>query len=62
MGTFSKTTEWVQNKKTGTVGLVVSRYINTFNKKAMVEVATNGIMAKSERAYWLASSVNDHHA
>lgn len=54
--------EWVRNKKTGTEALVVSRYIDTFSGKAKIEVALTGIMAKSHRAYWLASSCNDLHA
>lgn len=56
------TNEWVKNKKTGTTALVVSRYIDTFSGKAKIEVAITGIMAKSHRAYWLASSVEDLHA
>lgn len=48
--------EWIKNTKTGTVGTVVSRYINMSNGKPMVEVAILGVLAKSQRAYWLASS------
>ena len=54
--------EWVSNKKTGTKALVVSRYLDTFSGKAKIEVAVTGIMAKSHRAYWLASSCDDLHA
>lgn len=56
------TNEWVNNKKTGTNALVISRYVDTFTGKAKIEVAVTGIMAKSHRAYWLASSVEDFHA
>jgi hypothetical protein len=56
------TEEWVRNRKTGNVALVISRYINSFNNKPMIEVAPLGILAKSQRAYWLASSVEDAHA
>lgn len=56
------TNEWVKNKKTGTNALVISRYVDTFTGKAKIEVAVTGIMAKSHRAYWLASSVEDNHA
>lgn len=55
------TQEWVINKKTNSIGLVVSRYNDLRTGKAKVEVAVAGIMAKSERAYWLASSTTDHH-
>lgn len=54
--------EWVRNAKTGSIGLVMSRYIDARTNKPKVEVAIMGIKAVSHRAYWLKSSVEDHHA
>lgn len=47
-------TEWVRNTKTGSVGQVVCRYINTRTHKPMVQVKAVGQL---KDAYWLASHV-----
>lgn len=54
MLTYPATTEYVRNIKTGTVGQVVCRYINTKTGKPMVQVKP---LSQMKDAYWLASHV-----
>lgn len=54
MLTYPKTTEWVRNTKTGTVGQVVCRYNRTTDGKAIVQVRP---ISQMKDAYWQASHV-----
>lgn len=46
--------EWTRNTKTGSQGIVVTRYVNTRTGKAMVQVEV-GVRT----AYWLAAHTEE---
>ena len=60
MISYSNKGKWIKNTKTGSIGTILSQYVNTGNGKPMIQVAIFGI--ESNKAYWLASSVVEHAA
>lgn len=60
MVSYSNKGLWIKNTKTGSIGTIISQYVNTSNGKPMIQVAVFGI--ESKKAFWLASSVVEHAA
>ncbi|WP_157733197.1 hypothetical protein [Bosea sp. AS-1] len=48
--------EFIRNTKTGTVGRVISRYINTKTKNLMVQVRP---VSQLKDAYWLVGNTEE---